>query len=76
MQKLEQTFLKMVVYAIVGIAVGAALGFGTGFILDRFYGQRTYGPPPFSSNPVAPAMGGLIGGVVSAVLVIKMSKGE
>lgn len=58
---------------MLGIIIGAVLAFVVGWIINTLYGDAM---PQFSQLPVVPAAGGVVGGILSAVLVIKSTKFE
>jgi hypothetical protein len=74
----EKSFLVMVAYSGVGLVLGALLAVVYGAILEFIYGvifvSQYEGVFVVLHSPSTPIIGGILGGVLSAILVIRSSK--
>jgi MFS family permease len=74
----QKSFLVMVAYSGVGLVLGALLAVVYGAILEFIYGvifvSQYEGVFVVLHSPSTPIIGGILGGVLSAILVIRSSK--
>ena len=63
----------MVGVSLIGIVIGALIAVSFGAILDLFYHQDTFS---FLGAPQVPIAGGVVGGILAAVLAMRSFKQE
>ncbi len=73
MNKVFKNLLVMTGISLIGIIVGALISVVFGAILDLFYHQDKFS---FLGAPQVPIAGGVVGGILAAVLAMRSFKNE